>query len=296
MPFTPRPRFDWRLRTRTLPLGERTLLMGILNITPDSFSDGGHFAAPHDAIDHALVLLDSGADLIDLGGESTNPRSRPITPEEEWTRVRPVLEAILRARPEAILSIDTFHASTARRAIEAGAEIVNDVSGFTWNPEMACACAEMACGVVLMHTYGRPQEWATQPRLEHREILPLVTTGLASSLAAAHSAGIVPERIVLDPGFGFGKIGAENLTLHAQLDQLHALGHPLLVGTSRKGFLGQALVPLHHGKAPAPDDRLCATLASNVAAILAGAHILRVHDLRPAAEAAAVADGILAAG
>jgi dihydropteroate synthase len=295
MPFAPRTPFDWRLRTRTLALGPRTLLMGIVNITPDSFSDGGQYFAPQAALDQALKLLDEGADILDLGGESTRPNSTLLPPEKEQARVLPVLAAIRKARPSAVLSIDTFHASTARLAVEAGAEIVNDVSGHTWDDQMSAVCADLACGVVLMHTHNRPQEWSTQPPLSPDAVLPLVLNGLRRSLAAACGAGIPADRIVLDPGFGFGKLGSANYTLLAHLDQLHQLGQPLLSGTSRKGFLGQTLAQLNQGKATTTDARLHATLASNVAAILAGAHILRVHDLRPAAEAAAIADAILTA-
>src|SRR6266702_1701314 len=167
MPFVTRPRFDWHLRTRTLPLGQRTLIMGILNITPDSFSDGGHFYTPEDAPDRAvaqaLQMLDEGADILDIGGESTRPNATPLPPGEEQSRILPVIEAILKAKPEAILepiiSVDTFHASTARLTIEAGAEIINDVSGHLWDPAMSAPCASLACGAVLMHTRGRPHEW-----------------------------------------------------------------------------------------------------------------------------------------
>jgi dihydropteroate synthase len=295
MPFAARHTFDWRLRTRTLALGPRTLLMGIVNVTPDSFSDGGQHLDPQAAFDHALRLLDEGADILDLGGESTRPNATPLTPAEEQARVLPVLKAIHQARPDAILSIDTFHADTARLAVEAGAEIVNDVSGHTWDEHMASTCAELACGVILMHTHNRPQQWPMQPALHPAEILPLVLSGLRTSLTIAKAAGTDPARIVLDPGFGFGKLGSANYTLLAHLDQLHQLGHPLLSGTSRKGFLVKTLAPLHHVQPPATEARLNATTASNVAAILAGAHILRVHDLRPALEATAIADAILAA-
>lgn len=295
MPFALRPTFDWRLRTCTLALGPRTLLMGIVNVTPDSFSDGGQHFDAKAAVDHALRLLDEGADILDLGGESTRPGATPIAPEDEQARVLPVLVALRKARPDVILSIDTFHASTARLAVEAGAEIVNDVSGHTWDAAMSRTCAELQCGVILMHTHNRPQEWATQAPLQTAEIVPLVLDGLRASLTVAQTAGVESDRIVLDPGFGFGKLGGDNYTLLAHLEQLHELGHPLLSGTSRKGFLGKTLAALHPGQLVSIEGRLNATTASNVAAILAGAHILRVHDVRPAAEAASVADAILAA-
>ena len=299
MPFTVRPHFDWRLRTRILALGPRTLIMGILNATPDSFSDGGQFLDPRAALTHALQMLDDGADILDLGGESTRPNSTPVTPAEEQSRVLPILRAILAARPDAILSIDTYHAETARLAIEAGAEIVNDVSGLLWDEQMAATCAALACGTILMHTRGRPQQWRTLPALAPAEVVPLVLRELSDRAHAALAAGIAHESIVLDPGFGFGKAFDENFPLLARLDALHALGFPLLAGLSRKGFLRHALadnVPAKVTGAPHLDSEMwvSATTAVNTAAILAGAHILRVHDVRPACAAAAIADRILA--
>jgi dihydropteroate synthase len=271
--------------------------MGILNVTPDSFSDGGLFVSPASAVDQALRLLDEGADILDLGGESTRPGAQPVKAEDEQSRILPILNAILKARPDAILSIDTFHATTAQLAVQAGAEIVNDVSGHTWDPDMSGTCADLRCGVVLTHTRGRPSEWATLPNLPPTSVMPIVLTGLRDSLLAARTAGVSADRIVLDPGFGFGKRGDENYAIHALFPQLHQFGLPILAGTSRKGFLGRTLSPLHSSDMPAADSeaRLRATSASNVAAILAGAHILRVHDVRPAADAAAIADAILTA-
>jgi dihydropteroate synthase len=305
MPFVTRPRFNWSLRTRTLPLGRRTLVMGILNVTPDSFSDGGHFYspqhAPERALAQALKLLDEGADILDIGGESTRPNATPLTAEEEQSRILPVIETLLQQRSETILSIDTFHAGTARRAIEAGAEIVNDVSGHRWDPDISAACAELHCGAILMHTRGRPQDWPTLPPLAPDEVLPLVLTELAERVKAATAAGISRDKIVLDPGFGFGKRLDENYPLLAHFDQLHQLNLPLLAGISRKGFLAHTLTQqpslaiLLKGATPSIEDRLQATTAANVAAILAGAHILRTHDVRPAVEAAAIADRILTA-
>jgi dihydropteroate synthase len=273
--------------------------MGILNVTPDSFSDGGHFyspeSAPDRAIAHALQMLEEGAQILDIGGESTRPNATPLTPEEEQTRILPVIEAIHHHRPEAILSVDTFHADTARFAIEAGAEIVNDVSGHLWDQNMSTTCAQLGCGAVLMHTRGRPQEWRNLPPLAMDEVLPLVLTELKERLAAALTAGIEPNKIVLDPGLGFGKRLDESYPLLAHLDQLRQLNLPILIGASRKGFLGHTLSQSPHlAHALSETPRLHATNAANVAAILAGAHILRTHDVLPAAEAAAIADRILA--
>ncbi len=303
MPFTPRPTYDWHLRTRTLPLGHRTLIMGILNVTPDSFSDGGHFYSPEHAPDRAVTqalrMLDEGADIIDIGGESTRPNATPLTPTEEQSRILPVIEALRRANPEALLSIDTFHASTAQRAIEAGAEIINDVSGHLWDPAMSTTCATLACAVILMHTRGTPQDWPHLTPLADDEVIPLVATELEARIKSVTSAGIARNCIVLDPGLGFGKRLNENYPLLAHLDQLHQLNQPLLLGASRKSFLAQTLThapnlaALLTEDAPLNEARLHATTAANVAAILNGAHILRTHDVRPAAEAAAIADRIL---
>ena len=282
-----RPQFDWKLRTRSLRLGERTLLMGIVNITPDSFSDGGQFFATKAAVEQALRLLDEGADLIDLGAESTRPNAAAITADAEQRRLLPVLEALLKARPAVIVSVDTYHAATARAALAAGAEIINDVSGLLWDRDMAAVLGEAKPGVVLMHTRGTPQQWAQLPLLSPAEVLPLVRDGLAASLALAAEAGLPREQVVLDPGFGFGKIGSANFALLAGFAELRELGLPLLAGLSRKRFLTA------HLTAPTAADREAATSAANVAAILGGAHLVRVHDVASARLAAAIADAVL---
>jgi dihydropteroate synthase len=311
MPLLLRPRLLWQLRSRTLALGPRTLVMGILNVTPDSFSDGGQFLAPAAALAHAFKLLDDGADLLDLGGESTRPGAHPITPAKEQARVLPILRQLLAARPSAIVSIDTYHAETARLAIEAGAEIVNDVSGHLWDPAMSATCASLRCGAVLTHTRGRPQQWRNLPPLAPSDVVPLVLGELQARAQAALAAGIAHNAIVLDPGFGFGKRLDENFPLLAHLDQVHSLGFPILAGLSRKSFLratpgdagstdsgtpGQTASPSevgmqnqhnHHDDHP--------TTAANTAAILAGAHMLRVHNIPAARAAAAIADRLLAA-
>jgi dihydropteroate synthase len=294
----------WRLRTRTLELGRRTLVMGVVNITPDSFSDGGFFLDPEKAVAHALRLADEGADILDLGAESTRPGSRAgdadalVNTEEEQARLLPVIEGVLNARPNAVLSVDTYKAATARAALQAGAEIVNDVSGFTWDPGIAQVSAEFGAGVVLSHTRGRPEEWRAQPQLAADELLATVRDGLGASLAVAHAAGIAPDQIVLDPGYGFGKRFNENYMLLSWQSKLLELGRPLLAGLSRKSFLGHTLAPLFGGpntSIGAPlDKRENASLAAMTAAILHGASIVRVHEVRPAVEAARIADAILA--
>jgi dihydropteroate synthase len=291
MNFPFRTAASWRLRTRTVELGSRTLIMGVVNITPDSFSDGGLFVDSEAAVAHALRLLEEGADLLDLGAESTRPGSRAgglpgsslapaVSAEEEQARLLPVLEGILHAHPGAIVSVDTYKASTARAAVAAGAEIVNDVSGFTWDPEMASLCSGLTPGVVLMHSRGRPEDWRTQPQLAPDALLAKVQAGLESSLMVAEQAGLPFESIVLDPGYGFGKRFGENYTLLARQAELLSMGRPLLAGVSRKSFLGHTLAPLFAGKDAPPGARDTASLAAMVAAILRGASIVRVHSVR----------------
>ena len=289
-----RPRFTWRLRCRSLALGERTLIMGVVNLTPDSFSDGGNLSGSEAAIAHALQLMDEGADIVDLGGESTRPGARvrehaTVSEDEEVRRVLPVLEGILRERPEAIISVDTYRSGTARCAVEAGAEIVNDVSGGRWDSRMLETIANQQCGAVLMHMRGRPEEWRSLPPLH--DPVGLVKSELAAIAKCAEQAGIERDRLVLDPGFGFGKRFDENYALLARFDEFAELGYPLLAGTSRKGFIGNTL---RCGDEPRPaTGRLFGTLATVTAAILAGAHIVRVHDVAATRDAALVADQIL---
>ena len=304
-----RTRFDWQLRTRRLALGERTRLMAIVNLTPDSFSGDGLLQSEGPLVLHGLAAasaklavaaaieaVDAGADIVDLGAESTRPDALPISADEEQMRLLPVLERLLMERPHAVVSVDTYHAATARAAARAGAEIINDVSGLTWDEAMADVVAQTGCGLVLMHARGRPGDWQSQPPMEAGEVVPMTFAGLCEQMAGAEAAGIGTERIVVDPGFGFGKRGAENFALLAGLRRLHELGRPLLIGLSRKGFLGEAVGPVQEkGLTPAKARRI-ATEAANVAAILTGVHVLRVHDLQAAREASAVADAVLNAG
>jgi len=306
------------LGSRSLELGKRTLIMGVVNMTPDSFSDGGLYLDRERAIEHAQRLLDEGADILDVGGESTRPgtrveasgasgtipagdagakRSGPASPktavtaDEELQRVLPVIADLKKKHPAAVLSIDTYKATVARAAVSAGAEIVNDVSGFRWDRQMAKTVAELKCGAILMHMRGRPEEWRTLP--PPGDIALLVKRELKEWAEAAVLAGVRRERIVLDPGFGFGKSFDENYPLLARFGDLQALGFPLLAGTSRKSFIGRTLIK--DGKDAPVSDRLYGTLASQTALILKGAHIIRVHDVKAAVEAARVADAILQA-
>ena len=292
----------WRLRTRTLELGRRTLVMGVVNITPDSFSDGGSFLDPEAALIRCMQCLDEGADILDLGAESTRPGSRAggeddlVQAEEEQARLLPVLEGVLKALPHAVVSVDTYKAATARAVLRAGAEIVNDVSGFTWDHGVAQVCAEYGAGVVLSHTRGRPEAWRMQPQLDPDALIAAVHDGLAASLATAQAVGIAQDQIVLDPGYGFGKRFSENYVLLNRQAELLKLGRPLLAGLSRKSFLGHTLAPLFDGSDAPLDARENASLAAMTAAILHGASIVRVHQVRPAVEAARIADAILASG
>jgi dihydropteroate synthase len=281
-----RPHYQWPLVSRTLELGVRTLVMGVVNVTPDSFSDGGQFLSPKVASDHSLKLLDEGADILDIGGESTRPGKKdPVTEAEEAERIMPVIEQVLAARPGTIISVDTYRSSTARRALDAGAEIVNDISGFQWDTNMPEVIAEYRCGAVLMHMRGRPETWRTLPPLP--DPTDVVKKELAYYANVALKFGVWKEQIVLDPGFGFGKSFDENYPLLARLHELHELGFPILSGTSRKSFIGRTL-----DDAPA-DQRLIGTLATVTASVLKGAHIVRVHDVKEAVETVKVADAIL---
>jgi dihydropteroate synthase len=282
------------MRNRQLQLGSRTLVMGVLNVTPDSFSDGGKFLSRDHAVGHALQLLDEGADILDIGGESTRPGARTsgesgVTAETELQRVMPVIEDILRERPRTIISIDTYKAEVARKAVEAGAEIVNDVSALRWDALMPAIVADLGCGVILMHTRGRPEEWRNLPASP--DIVAEVKKDLRDWSSAAITAGMARDCIVVDPGFGFGKSFGQNYPLLAHLDDLHELGFPLLSGTSRKSFIGRTLA--RDGVDAPPEERINGTLATIVASVLQGVHIVRVHDVRAAVEAVRVTDEVL---
>jgi dihydropteroate synthase len=288
-----RPVYPWRLRTRTLKLGPRTLVMGILNVTPDSFSDGEKFLARDHAVAHALKMLDDGADLLDIGGESTRPGTpvveSGIPAAEELRRILPVIEDVLRERPDAILSVDTYKAEVASAAVNAGCEIVNDVSALRWNEQMAATVVELACGVILMHTRGRPQQWRNLD--PSADIVGEVKRDLRDYAQVALAQGVAKDHIMLDVGIGFGKKFDQNYPLLAGLGQLQDLGLPLLVGTSRKSFIGRTLAI--NGKDAPSDYRLHGSLAAATASVLKGAHVVRVHDVKASVEAIKIADEIL---
>jgi len=285
--------FQWNVGTRVLELGRRSLIMGVVNVTPDSFSDGGFYIDAGKAVVRAEELLDAGASIIDVGGESTRPGvSEPVSEEEERRRVLPVIRDLNRRRPDAVVSVDTYKASVARAAVDVGAEVVNDVSGFRWDPKMAKTLAELKVGAVLMHTRGRPEEWKSLPPIGDPVLM--VKRELRQWAEAATLAGIKRDHLVLDPGFGFGKRLEENHPLLAHFAELQGTGFPLLAGVSRKSFIGRMLA--RDGKDAPVAERLYGTLAAETALILKGAHIIRTHDVRFAVQAARVADAVVASG
>jgi dihydropteroate synthase len=264
--------------------------MGIVNVTPDSFSDGGRFLRPDAAVAHSLALAGEGADILDVGGESTRPGAEPVSVEEELRRVLPVIEGIAEAcaslptRPQ--ISIDTSKAAVAAAALAAGASLVNDVSAFRADPEMAAVVADAESDCALMHMLGEPRTMQDDPR--YGDVVAEVREFLEERLAFALDAGVARERIMLDPGIGFGKTEQHNLELLRRLDELVALGPPVLIGTSRKSFLGRIA-----GASQDP-ERLSGTIATNVLALERGARVFRVHDVGPLREALAVATATLA--
>jgi dihydropteroate synthase len=278
---------QWKLARRSLPYGERTLVMGVLNTTPDSFSDGGQFFAFDRAIAQAEQMIEEDADIIDVGGESTRPGSEFVSEAEELRRVIPVIERVVSSASIPI-SIDTTKPSVARAALEAGAEIVNDISGLRFDPAIADEVAKANAGLILMHSRGTPKDMQQIPPVA--DIMSEVISGLRQSVAIAEQRGVPRESIVIDPGIGFGKTAEQNVELIAKLDQLASQfpDLPLMIGTSRKSFIGKLL-----GNAPA-DRRLFGTAASIVAAVMKGAHIVRVHDVKAAADAVRVLDAIRA--
>ncbi|MDQ5846743.1 MAG: dihydropteroate synthase [Acidobacteriota bacterium] len=282
---------DWHIKGGTLPIGERTLIMGVLNVTPDSFSDGGEFFSLDKALTHAEQMIAEGADIIDVGGESTRPGGAAIvSADEELRRVVPVIQQLAK-RFAVPISIDTTKDSVARAALDAGAAIVNDVSALRFDVQLADEVGKSGAGLVLMHSRGTPGAMHGLPPVD--DIIEEVTRSLWESIAEAERRGVKRDSIVIDPGIGFGKSQKQNVELIAKLDQLIAAfpDFPLLIGTSRKSFLGRILADADGNPAPA-DQRLHASMATITAAVLKGAHIVRVHDVKAATEAVRVAVAI----
>ncbi len=280
-----RPRIPLKWGARGLETGRRTLVMGVLNITPDSFYDGGRYLDSLAAVQRGLEMLAAGADIIDVGGESTRPGSAAVDAGEEIDRVVPVIEELRRRAPEALISVDTCKASVAARALGAGAAVVNDISGLTFDPLMAETVAGHDAGLVLMHIQNRPLDMQEKP--EYDDVVQEVFDFLEDALSRARAAGVALEKIALDPGIGFGKTLDHNLALLNRLDRFHGLGRPVLVGLSRKSFIGAVL-------GVEPEQRLAGSLGAAVAAALRGAHILRVHDVKDSVGALKIVDAISA--
>lgn len=274
--YTP---FEWRMKQHTLEIGKRTLVMGILNVTPDSFSDGGKFDTIEHAIEQALEMAAEGADLIDIGGESTRPGHDAVPLELELSRVLPVIEALV-AHPEfdIPISIDTYKAETARCALMAGAEIINDIWGLQREPEIARVAAQFGAPVIIMHNQdGTHYE---------TDMVDSMIDFFEKSVAIARAAGIPEDRIMLDPGIGFGKTSDQNIELMPRLHELHVLGYPLLLGTSRKSMIGKILdLP--------PGERMEGTVATSVLGVVQGVEVIRVHDVRENLRAVRVADAMV---
>ncbi len=272
----------WQLRGHTLDLAERALVMGIVNVTPDSFSDGGHHASTDAAVAHALTLLDQGADLLDIGGESTRPGSQPVPLEEELSRVVPVVEALVASGHlgKVLLSVDTSKVEVARRCLEAGAHIVNDVTALRGDPDMAAVVRDFGAGVILMHMKGTPA--TMQQEASYDDVVGEVFAFLQERLQAAVDAGIAGPCVALDPGIGFGKNDEHNLSLLARLDKFRELGRPVCLGVSRKGFLGRLLGRSVRDRTAGALAVVCHALARRAA------QVVRVHDVAPTRDAVAV--------
>jgi len=277
-----RRHFVWKLRDRELLLGERTLLMGVLNVTPDSFSDGGKFADPDRAFARAIELEEQGADIIDIGAESTRPGSERISEAEELRRLVPVLKR-LAGKLNAPISVDTYKSAVAEKALEHGAAIINDPSGLTWDAQLARATAQHDAALILTHMRGTPETWAKLAPI--KDVMGTIRQDLDASTHRAQRAGVERARIAIDPGLGFGKRKEQNSEILARLSALASLEFPLVAGPSRKSFLPQT-------EAPSEGFLLAATAAAVTAAILNGAHIVRVHDIAEIKAAALVADQI----
>lgn len=274
----------WRCRDRELDLSERTVVMGVVNVTPDSFSDGGRYAEPAAALAHARQLVAEGAGILDIGGESTRPGSEPVSADEQWRRIGPVVEALGRDGG-ALLSVDTSSAAVAEKALASGAHIVNDVTALG-DPAMAAVVAGAGAGVVLMHMQGNPAIMQRDPR--YADAPREVADYLAGRLEVAVGAGIARERIALDPGVGFGKAFRHSMEILARLDRMVALGRPVLVGLSRKSFIGQILdLPVH--------ERVEGSLGAAAIAVFQGVHIIRAHDVAATVRAVRVAEALRAA-
>ncbi len=279
-------KLDVDLNGHNLSFSKKTYIMGILNVTPDSFSDGGRFFEKDEAVKHALQMEAEGADIIDVGGESTRPGAEEISVEEELRRIMPVIDAMGRKK-RVLISVDTRKAKVAEEAISAGARLVNDVSGLRFDSLMASVVARYGVGVIVMHMKGTPRDMQVNPT--YTDVVEEVIRGLEESISIAKRSGVSEDKIIIDPGIGFGKTLEHNIEILRRLDELKILNRPICIGLSRKSFIGRLLHLSNAG------DRLAGTIAANVIAIMNGANILRVHDVREAENAGRLIDGILGA-
>jgi dihydropteroate synthase len=275
----------FRCGEKTFELGKRTYIMGVLNVTPDSFSDGGRFLESEVAVSHALRMVEDGADIIDIGGESTRPGAVPVSLKHERERVLPVIERLSK-ETHVPISIDTYKSEVAAEAIDRGASIVNDISGLRSSPDMASLVSERGVSLIIMHMKGEPRNMQTAPTYD--DVVREIHGFLDDRSKVAINAGVPKDRIILDPGIGFGKTVEHNLEILAKVEELNTLGLPLMIGTSRKSFIGNIL-------GTDVDDRLEGTIASNVAAVLGGVDFVRVHDVKEVARALALTDRIVRA-
>lgn len=277
--------WQWRVRDREFDLREKTLVMGIVNVTPDSFSDGGQFVSPADAVRHAADLVADGADIIDIGAESNRPgRVETLTGQSEWDRLEPVLKDVRRDFPDTVISVDTYRFNTASRALEAGVNIINDIYALRRSPGIAGLCAEAGAGLLLMHMQGNPETMQEDPQYDN--VLADIRNELRAAMESAITAGVNEAQIAIDPGIGFGKTVEHNIEILAGLEYLRLIQRPICVGASRKGFLGSLTDNLPK------DDREEATIAAHCAAVLHGATIIRTHNVKAAVRSLAIIDTI----
>ena len=271
---------------REMTVGDRAQIMGILNVTPDSFSDGGFFQSSEEAVESGVRMVEEGADILDVGGESSRPGAEPVSPKEELRRVIPVIEGLVR-RVTVPISVDTTKAEVAREAVASGAEIINDISAMRFDDQMPVVVAATGAAVILMHMRGTPKDMQ-EGDLTYRSLLPDITGFLRERMERAKSAGVELERMMIDPGFGFGKTAEDNMKLLRYLSAFRILGRPIVTGVSRKSFIGKVT-------GGDPQDRLEGTAAALTVAIMNGSHVVRVHDVSAMKRVAAMADAILRA-
>ena len=283
--------FQLRYNRKILPLGIKTAIMGVLNVTPDSFSDGGLYLEPAKAVKRAVQMAEEGAEIIDIGGESTRPGSQRISAEEELGRVLPVLREVRRELPEVWISVDTYKAEVARACLEEGADIINDVSGGTWDEGMVSLIAERGCPYVVNHVKGRPETWKSEP-IVYEDVVGEIIEWISSRIKALKEAGLRDEEgIIVDPGIGFGKLPEHNIEILRRLEELRVLGRPILIGVSRKSFVGAVLEAFLNQKTE-PDQRLFGSLGATAYAVISGAHIVRTHDVAQTRQFLALLDAV----